>query len=207
VLWKEHAVLLDGHNRYEICQELGKPFSVWEMEFADKDRAMLWVISNQLGRRNFSDIQFDNMVGMEYKLQKKIGRGGGDRRSKEANQRSQNDTIDRPERTRDRIAQEHGISPQKVVRAAYLHNSLEKIREIDSESAKKLESGEIKASKKDIRVLGKVINQGTAEQKEQIISDLKNDPRKAIDKAKEIAEQSKPENHSSEPETPHDDHP
>ena len=26
VVWKGHDVLLDGHNRYDICTELGLPF-------------------------------------------------------------------------------------------------------------------------------------------------------------------------------------
>jgi hypothetical protein len=41
MVWKDHALLLDGHNRYEICQELGKPFSVLERESPDKDHAMI----------------------------------------------------------------------------------------------------------------------------------------------------------------------
>ena len=198
--------MLDGHNRYEICRDAGLTYKTIEMDFLDRDHAMLWILKNQLGRRNLSSMQFEVMVGKEYELQKRIGRGGGDRRSEEANQRSQSGTIDRPERTRDRLAQEHGISPQKVARAADLHNSFKAIREVNSEIAKKLESGEIKASKKGIRTLGKALQQGTPEQKEQIESELQNDPGKAIDMAKEITAQSKRENHSPLPEVLHDDH-
>jgi len=68
VIWKGHDILLDGHNRYEICQELGQTFQVVEREFPDKDRAMLWILKNQLGRRNLSEIQFMLLVGREYEL-------------------------------------------------------------------------------------------------------------------------------------------
>lgn len=163
-------------------------------------------LKNQLGRRNLSDTQFKLMVGKEYELQKRISRGGGDRRSEEANQRSQSDTIDRrSERTRDRIANEHGISPQTVARSASLHNSIKAIQEVAPKIAKKLESEEIKASQKDIRILGKVLKQGTIEQKEQIASEIKDNFAKAVDMAKEIISRSKPENFSPGPEEPLDD--
>jgi N6-adenosine-specific RNA methylase IME4 len=52
VVWD--GVLLDGHNRYEIATRLGLPFAVVEREFATRDDAVLWVVYNQLGRRNLS---------------------------------------------------------------------------------------------------------------------------------------------------------
>jgi hypothetical protein len=207
VVWKKDAVLLDGHNRYKICKDAGLGYKTIEMDFPDKDHAMIWVIRNQLGRRNLSDIQFKLMVGKQYELEKKVS-WGGDRKSDaiNENQLPQSEGDDSLRETAERLAKEHNISRSTVERSADLYKSYKVIHEVDPEISKRLESGEIKASKKDILVLGKVLNQGTVEQKEQIVSDLKNDPRKAIDKAKKIEGQSKQENHSSEPETPHDDH-
>jgi hypothetical protein len=53
VLWDD--VLLDGHNRYEICQKHGIPFQTVQREFKDLDEAFVWVAKNQLGRRNITD--------------------------------------------------------------------------------------------------------------------------------------------------------
>ena len=53
VIWQEK--LIDGHNRFEICQRNKIPFETVEMEFADRVQAMLWMIDNQRGRRNVSD--------------------------------------------------------------------------------------------------------------------------------------------------------
>ena len=47
--------LLDGHNRYEICTRLDLPFEIEEMQFDDRNSAMLWIIDNQNGRRNLAD--------------------------------------------------------------------------------------------------------------------------------------------------------
>lgn len=49
------GVVVDGHNRLEICGRLGVPFRTVEREFRDRHAAVEWIIRNQLGRRNVSD--------------------------------------------------------------------------------------------------------------------------------------------------------
>ena len=48
------GILIDGHNRYEIAQKHGLEFKTEEMEFSSRDDVKLWIIKNQLGRRNLS---------------------------------------------------------------------------------------------------------------------------------------------------------
>lgn len=56
VLWND--VLVDGHNRYSICQQHGIPFKVVQnTSFKDLEDVMLWMIDNHLGRRSVSDFQ------------------------------------------------------------------------------------------------------------------------------------------------------
>ena len=50
VVWND--TLIDGHNRYKICTEHNIAFQIVRREFADRNAAMLWMIRNQLGRRN-----------------------------------------------------------------------------------------------------------------------------------------------------------
>ena len=50
VVWND--TLIDGHNRYRICTEHNIPFQTVQRDFADRNAAMLWMIHNQLGRRN-----------------------------------------------------------------------------------------------------------------------------------------------------------
>lgn len=47
-------ILLDGHNRYEICKKYGLQFNTKQMFFRDRDDAIYWIIKNQFGRRNLS---------------------------------------------------------------------------------------------------------------------------------------------------------
>jgi len=56
VLWND--VLVDGHNRYAICQKHGIPFKVTQnTTFQSMEDVMLWMIDNHLGRRSVSDFQ------------------------------------------------------------------------------------------------------------------------------------------------------
>lgn len=52
VHWR--MLIVDGHNRYEICTRLGIPFELVENKSDDREEAMFWIIRNQLGRRNLS---------------------------------------------------------------------------------------------------------------------------------------------------------
>jgi transcriptional regulator with XRE-family HTH domain len=56
VLWED--VLVDGHNRYDICQKHGIPYKVTQnTSFQSMEDVMLWMIENHLGRRSVSDFQ------------------------------------------------------------------------------------------------------------------------------------------------------
>ena len=52
-----NGTIVDGHNRYEICCRHGVEFLVTDMEFADREEAKIWILRNQLGRRNLLDYQ------------------------------------------------------------------------------------------------------------------------------------------------------
>ena len=52
VLWND--VLVDGHNRYEICSKHGIPFKTIQKDFDSREDAMLWMIDLQRNRRNLS---------------------------------------------------------------------------------------------------------------------------------------------------------
>ena len=56
VLWGD--VLVDGHNRYAICQKHGLPFrTVQSSLFNSLEDVHLWMIDQHLGRRSVSDFQ------------------------------------------------------------------------------------------------------------------------------------------------------
>lgn len=52
VLWNN--TIVDGHNRYEICNRHNIIFKTINKEFSNREEAKMWIIKNQFGRRNLS---------------------------------------------------------------------------------------------------------------------------------------------------------
>lgn len=52
IIWDR--TIVDGHNRYRICEELNIKFNTKEMTFANREEAKAWILGNQLSRRNLS---------------------------------------------------------------------------------------------------------------------------------------------------------
>ena len=55
VLWGD--ILIDGHNRYEICTKHGIPYTTIQKDFESRNAVKLWMMQNQLSRRNLNDFQ------------------------------------------------------------------------------------------------------------------------------------------------------
>lgn len=108
-----------------------------EREFPDKDHAMLWVLKNQLGRRNLNNYQFDLLVGQEYELEKRLEGRPRITEEKESNTKLAQSglVISEPKPTAEKIAEEHGISEKTVKRSADLFRSHQAIKEAAPEIA------------------------------------------------------------------------
>ena len=79
ILWD--GVIIDGHNRYEICTQHGIEFEIVEVEFVSRDEAKVWILENQLSRRNLSDaarieLALTMMEMLKEKAKKNLKDGG-----------------------------------------------------------------------------------------------------------------------------------
>ena len=80
VLWGD--ILIDGHNRYEICTKHNIPYKTVQMKFADRLDAKEWIFKNQFARRNLSEYSIYKLA-LEYKqvIQEKAKRKEAARKS------------------------------------------------------------------------------------------------------------------------------
>ena len=118
------GVLLDGHNRYEICTRHEIPFKTTGKTFDNRDQAKIWIIANQLSRRNITPAQRTYLLGIQYNLEKKEegfqGPGPGQGKT-----RDQNEPVF--QRTAEKIAKQHHISPATVKRAEKFADAVDKL--------------------------------------------------------------------------------
>ena len=116
VVWED--VIVEGHNRYAICQKHGLPFETVSMEFPSLSEAIIWAWRHQIHRRNLSEyqrvevvLQFKPNIAEEIRekehLRKTTGQKSGESSSKSL-------------RTDEVIAQITDVSKDTVSRVDYL---------------------------------------------------------------------------------------
>jgi len=49
--------ILDGYHRKRLCEEHGIEYPTRALQFADRQAAVCWILRNQLGRRNATEVQ------------------------------------------------------------------------------------------------------------------------------------------------------
>lgn len=65
-------ILVDGHNRYAICQKHTINFSLKALSLNTEAEVKMWMVTNQLGRRNLTTEQQSYFRGKQYEMQKAL---------------------------------------------------------------------------------------------------------------------------------------
>ena len=152
IVWQEEQVLLDGHNRYALCERHALIYTVQEVSLPDLDAAKAWLISHQLGRRNLTPDQMSYYRGEQYNLQKH--RHGGDRKSDGSS--TQNGNL----KTVDRLAGEHGVSRTTIARDGAYAAAVETLAAVlGPEARQAILTGHLQIAKQDVPLLASLVEQ------------------------------------------------
>ena len=143
-LWDD--ILLDGHNRYEICTRHNLPFGTTRVVLENREAAINWIINNQLGRRNLTPEQASYLRGKRYQAEKKeIGARGVEKLD-------QND----PTSTAEKLANEYKVSAPTIKRDGQFAAAVDTLAEIVGEDARQsILTRDTPFTKKDVLELAK----------------------------------------------------
>jgi hypothetical protein len=130
VVWKEHGILLDGHNRREICTRHNLPFKIVEIEVESEEAARLYIVQNQLSRRNITPEASSYLRGKRYEAEK--GEHGGSRRTKGPKDQSD------PLTTAERLGQEYKVGQATIKRDFRFAQAVDRIVANCGEESKNL---------------------------------------------------------------------
>ena len=156
IIWAEEQVLLDGHNRLQICERHGLDFSLQEISLASLDEAKAWLIANQLGRRNLTPEQMSYYRGEQYNLQKRQGKRT-DITSDQSDQKSQT--------TAERLADQHHVSAPTIRRDGYYADGIEVLAQVlGPEVRQAILAGDIPLTREDVRTLSLLLASDLANQ-------------------------------------------
>lgn len=139
VVWREGGLLLDGHNRYNICMANGLRYATVGVSLQSREAAINWIIDNQLGRRNLTPEQASYLRGKRYNLEK--ADRGGDRKSNRQN----DELITEP--THVRLGRELGVSPKTIERDAKFADSVDSF---DPDTKREILSGDSEYTKQKV---------------------------------------------------------
>ncbi|NJO00476.1 MAG: hypothetical protein HC880_01235 [Bacteroidia bacterium] len=159
VVWKngkEH-ILVDGHNRYKICTENKIDFRIELKEFRSIDHAKDWMVSNQLGKRNLTEEAKSYLRGKQYESEKRQVGGTGKNQYTSSEELKTGDANVKSTRTREKLAEEHKVSPKTIERDEKYAESIDKLTGDDSGLKWKILNKEINLPKKTIE---EVVAQG-----------------------------------------------
>jgi len=150
VVWPQpdgDPILLDGHNRHEICGRLGIVFRTVNCPdtVVDRPGAAGWIIKNQQGRRNMTADRLAYLCGKVFNSEKREWGGTGANKHT-AEQRCQNDTSAQKEKTAKRVAREFGLSERTVTRHGKFADQVDAIAAKHGPEAK----AEILAGRKEV---------------------------------------------------------
>lgn len=125
VVWTEEKILIDGHNRYSICVAHSIPYQTVEMSFDSRNAVKVWMLLNQLGRRNLTSESVSYLRGTCYKLAKQSH--GGDRKSS-----GQNDHL----KTEEKLGVQFKVSPKTIRRDAQFATAVDTLGSIGGNEMK-----------------------------------------------------------------------
>ena len=143
-------ILIDGHNRYQICLDNNITFKVSLREFPTLSAVREFMIDNQLGRRNLTPEQMSYLRGLKYRsLRQETGRP-----THEGIVNSGIEIERRTERTRERLAKEFNVSPRTIMRDREYSEGIDRL-ELDLKH--EVLSGSRKLPKEVVREIGRVV--------------------------------------------------
>ena len=140
VLW--NGILIDGHNRYEICQKHEIPFETVDKEFGSRDEALIWIISTQVARRNLTPIQLSYFRGVHYNADKRVVKNAaGANQHSEKEVKPQNGVKPQSESTAVRLAEQYNVSKNTIDRDAQVAAAIDAIGDASPEAKREILAG------------------------------------------------------------------
>lgn len=132
ITWANHDdTILDGHNRYRKCHELGIKFATHPLVLETRQAVREWIIDHQLGKRNLTDEEKSYYRGLRYLEERKP-------EGKKKKIPAQNEHVSG---TASRLATQYDVSPATIRRDAKFAESVNAIADVAPDIKQEILSG------------------------------------------------------------------
>ena len=142
------GTIIDGHNRYRICQKYNINCPSKERKFESRDAAKIWIIENQFARRNLESYvrgALSLKLKPLYEAEADRLRLAGNSRGGKSSQKSDTTSSDEHVRTDESIAKLAGVSRDTIRKIEVIESEAANGNPVAIEVKAELESGEKKS--------------------------------------------------------------
>ena len=170
-------IILDGHNRYEICTRLQIPFSIVRISLRNREEAIAWICANQIGRRNISDVTRRYLIGKRYEMEKILGvhnaRGINQYTKREPKPKivTEHRFDETATVTAERLGREYRLSHAAISKYGVYANAIDSLSKTVPELTEKIITGQIKVSQDNAIKLSRLSPYKIRQMSEQILSE------------------------------------
>lgn len=137
-----NGIIVDGHNRYEICSKNDIPFTTVEKQFSCREEAISWICANQLGRRNLTQENRRYLIGMQYEAEKALVRNAKGNNQYQRIEPEEAPTHYKRNRTAEKLAAEHKLNCKTIQTYGQFSRAVNTIAKKEPTIASKLLSGD-----------------------------------------------------------------
>lgn len=160
-VWSD--IIVDGHNRYEICLRHNIPFQIKQIDLESRHAAIAWICANQIGRRNITEETRRYLIGKRYASEKIIdshNRTGNNQYTKgrvvQTKMLFQPDIPVRESLTARRLGEEYQLSHATIAKYGAYSKAVDLLAEKDGALVPKILSGQTKISQDNLIELSKL---------------------------------------------------
>ena len=155
IVWNN--IIIDGHNRYDICTKHQIPFALNCVNFLSREEATAWICANQLGRRNISEETRRYLIGKRYEMEKTVIEHKNASKQNQYTGKVVFYQFDKrpkftvpPINTGRRLGKEYRINQSTVIRYGLYANALDTIFKVAPELHEKIMTGQVKVPRERV---------------------------------------------------------
>lgn len=159
--------IVDGHNRFKICDHWGLHFRTQSIDFSSREEAIVWICATQLGRRNITEETRKYLIGKQFDAEKIMRRkkqyASGTFQTIASDKRLPSLLDEQPQLpkgrknpTAERIADDYHLSHSTIEKYATYSRALDSIGQKSPPMLPKILSGKYKISHDNVILLARM---------------------------------------------------
>lgn len=148
-------IIIDGHNRYEICTANHIPYTTKPFLFESRNDAIIWICAKQLERRNITEETRKYLIGKRYEAEKNVGIKNNYGKNQYSDDIARNEQLITAD-TAHKLGNEYHLSHSTVLKYGSYAKALDKLSEASPKLTSRILSGSIKMSHENVVKLSRL---------------------------------------------------